>query len=312
MALRFPAADRAAAAWSRLTPNARGALLVLLGSGAFALNDAVVKTLGFTFHATQMGFFRYFFGFLILMPLFARHGLASLATQRPWLHVGRAVIAGIGQVGAYYAVIELLLADATAIAFSRVLFLTVLAVIFLGEAVGWRRWTATSVGFLGVVVMVRPGQHGIDPVALFAVVAAFLFAVGLVLVRIMASTEPAHRILFYYHVGGALLLLAPAVWYWRTPMPLEWGMLFLVSVLTTFGMVCFIRGFMVGDASVLGPMEYVRLVYAAAIGYFMFTEVPDVWTCVGAAIIVGSTVYIARREAMEARARGVRVRPSAG
>jgi drug/metabolite transporter (DMT)-like permease len=285
---------------------------VLIGSAAFAVNDAVVKTLGFSFHATQMGFFRYFFGFLILVPWFARHGLSTFQTRRPWLHAARAVIAGIGQVGAYYAVVELILADATAIAFSRVLFLTVLAVIVLGETVGWRRWTATGVGFLGVVVMVRPGAHGVDPVALFAVVAAILFAVGLILVRIMAATEPAHRILFYYHIGGALLLLAPAAWYWRTPSPVEWAMLFLISALTTFGMVCFIRGFMVGDASVLGPMEYVRLVYAASIGYFLFSELPDLWTGVGAAVIVGSTLYIAQREAAEARAKGARLRAKAG
>jgi len=298
--------------WGRLSPNARATVLVLVGSVFFALNDTVVKVLGLTQHPVQMGFFRYVFGFLFLLPTFLRHSLDTYATRRLPIHLGRAVIAGLGQVGLYYAVIHMYLADVTAIAFSRPLFLTVLAVLFLGEVVNGRRWSATAVGFVGVLIMVRPGSHGLDWTALIAVGSSCLFAIGLLLVRYMARTEPAHRILFYYHVGSAAVMLGPALWFWTDPTPAEWGMLFLVSAFTTLGMVCFVRGFMMGEASIVGPMEYVRLVYAALLGYFLFAEVPDIWTGIGALVIIAATITIARLEARDARRKGVNYRASVG
>lgn len=298
--------------WGRLSPNARATVLVLVGSAIFALNDTVVKVLGLSMNPVQMGLFRYVFGFLFLLPTFLRHSIDSYATRCLHIHLGRSVIAGIGQVGLFYAVVHMHLADVTAIAFSRPLFLTVLAVVFLGEVVSGRRWTATAVGFVGVLIMVRPGSHGLDWTALIAVGSSCLFAIGLMLVRYMARTEPAHRILFYYHVGSAAALAGPALWFWTDPTAAEWGMLFLVSAFTTLGMVCFVRGFMMGEASIVGPMEYVRLVYAALLGYFLFAEVPDIWTGVGALVIVAATIYIARREALEARRKGIRYRPSVG
>lgn len=288
-------------AWSKLPGNVRGALLILLGSMFFAANDAMVKFVGYNIHPVQIALIRYSLGVVLLAPMFVRLGLKGLKTARIGLHLGRALVATIGQLAVYYAVVHLMLADATAIMFSRPLFITVLAVVLLGEAVGWRRWSATLIGFAGMVVMVRPGHMGFDPASMVAIAAALLFALSLVLIRKLASTEPPPRILFYYHVSGSLIFLAPALWLWVEPSPLQWLLLFLIGVLTTIGMVCFVRGFAVGEASIVGPMEYSRLVYAALIGYFVFTELPDAWTWTGAAIIVASTLYVARHEAKSGR-----------
>jgi len=285
-------------AWKRLPANARGVLLILVGTFFFAANDATVKFVGGDIHPVQIAFVRYSLGVLLLWPMFARLGLQGLKTARAGLHLTRAVVASIAQVGAYYAVVNLLLADATAISFSRPLFITVLAVLMLGEAVGWRRWSATAIGFAGVLVMVRPGHTAFDPVSLIAIAAAMLFALSIVFIRKLGITEPPARILFYYHAIGALLLLGPALSIWAAPSALQWLLLLLIGVLTTIAMFCFVRGFAAGEASVLGPTEYTRLIWAAAIGYFAFAEVPDTWTWVGAAIIVGSTLYVARHEAM--------------
>ena len=261
----------------------------------------MVKYVGGNIHPVQIALIRYSLGVVLLAPMFVRLGLTGLKTARIGLHLGRALVATIGQLAVYYAVVHLMLADATAIMFSRPLFITVLAVVLLGETVGWRRWSATIVGFAGMVVMVRPGQMGFDPVSMVAIAAALLFALSLVLIRKLASTEPPARILFYYHVSGSLLFLGPALWLWVAPSALQWLLLFLIGVLTTIGMVCFVRGFAVGEASIVGPMEYSRLVYAALIGYFVFAELPDAWTWVGAAIIVASTLYVTRHEAMSGR-----------
>lgn len=284
-------------AWRRLPANARGAAWVIIGTVIFALNDTVVKTLGIGIHPVQMAFFRYCIGFMLLAPVFWRVGAEALATNRLPLHVTRGVLAGIGQAGAYYAVVHLLLVDATAVSFSRPLFMTLLAVVFLGETVGWRRWAATVVGFGGVIVMLRPGAVAIDVAWMVALATALIFAVGLVMIRMLASTEPPTRILFYYHLTGMVVFVAPAIWLWKTPAADQWLLLLSIGALTMVGMVCFIRGLAAGEASIVGPMEYTRLIHAALLGYFVFSEVPAAWTWVGAAIIVASALYIARREA---------------
>ena len=283
-------------AWSSLPDNARGVIWVIIGTLFFALNDVAVKTAGLTIHPLQLGFFRYFFGFILLSPLFFQFGRENLKTERLGLHFLRAVIAGTGQILVFYSVIHLMLADATAISFSRPLFMTLLAVLILREKVGWRRWTATAIGFIGVVVVVRPGDGVIEPAALVGICAAFLFSIGIVLIRRLGTSEPPIRILFYYHIIGAVLSLGPAILVWKQPNAGEWVMLLMIGVLTTVAMSCFVRGFVVGEVSVLAPMEYTRLVYAAILGYLVFSEIPMIWTWIGSAIIIASAIYIARNE----------------
>jgi len=292
-----PPQNRLTAAWLRLPGNLRGVLWVTIGTVAFALNDVFIKLLGRTFHPFELGLFRYGIGVLLLTPVFLRMGVPGLKTQRFGLHMVRLAMACTAQFGVFVAVINLHLADATAIAFSRPLFTTVIAVIVLHEIVRWRRWTATLVGFAGVLIMVRPGHDGIDPVALIAVASALTFAVANILIRMLSRTEPPNRILFYYHVGGTLVFAGPACWMWVTPAGIEWLMLFMIGVMTTIGMIGFVRGFAVGEANAVGPIEYARLIYAALLGYYIFGEVPDLWTLAGALLIVASTLYIARAEA---------------
>lgn len=291
-----PSQNRLVSAWLRLPDNLRGVIWISAGSLAFACNDAVVKHLGAKFDAAQLVFARYVIGLIVLGPVFMSMGVSGLRTRRFGLHMTRLVIACIAQVGVFYAVIHLYLADATAIAFSRPLFTTIVAVFLLSELVSKRRWAATVVGFIGVMIMVRPGHAGFDPVALIAVVSALTFAVANVLIRLMSNTEPPNRILFYYHAGGTVIFLGPAVWVWQTPVGMEWFLLVMIGVLTTIGMIGFVRAFSVGEANAVGPIEYIRLIFAAIIGYFIFSEIPSLWTFVGAMVIIASALFIARDE----------------
>jgi drug/metabolite transporter (DMT)-like permease len=144
--------------------------------------------------------------------------------------------------------------------------------------------------------MMRPGIADIDPYVLVAIGAAFSMAFANVLIRVMAPTEPPNRILFYYHVGGVILLAPAMVWFWQTPVGVEWVLIAMIGTGTTIGMICFVRGFSVGEINVAGPMEYVRLVYAGLIGYFFFAETIDLWTLLGGVVIVTSALYIAHDE----------------
>jgi drug/metabolite transporter (DMT)-like permease len=248
-----------------------------------------------------MAFFRYGIGFALMVPFFVKMGRSNLKTRRPGIHIVRLVLACIAQVGVYTSVVYLPLADATALAFSRILFTTLIAVIFLRELVSGSRWAATFAGFGGVIVMIRPGGE-IDPVVFIAIGAACTFAIANVLIRIMSTTEPPNRILFYYQAGGLLVFLPPTLFLWQSPPDLlSWLMTVAIGFLTAVGMIGFIRGFAVGEASVIGPTEYIRLVFAAALGFVIFGETPDFWTIAGAVIIVGATSFIARLEATKRR-----------
>ena len=287
--------------WLSLPENLRGILWLILGAFLFVLVDVFVKMLGRKFDPFQLALFRYAIGWIVLAPIFIRMGRSNLRTQHIGLHLLRMVLAFAAQLGVFVSVIYMLLADATAFMFTKPLFTTVVAVLLISEAVSARRWVATFVGFVGVLIMVRPGSESMDPVALIAIGAAMTFAVANVLIRMLARTEPPNRILFYYHIGGIVAFTGPAIWVWRTPVGNEWLLLIAIGVITTAGMVCYIRAFSVGEPSAVGPSENVRLIYAALFGYFLFAEIPSIWTGIGAAIIVASTYYIARDEARHRR-----------
>ncbi len=290
-------ASRLSHYWTTLPGNLRGILWISVGSLLFSVVDVFVKTLGRTFGPFELALFRYAIGMVVLMPAFVHLGRDGLATRRIGIHLLRMSLAFAAQLGVFVSIIYMPLADATAFMFSKPLFTTVIAVWLLSEVVSARRWAATIVGFAGVLVMIRPGSDAMDPVALIAVGSAVTFALANVLIRMMSTTEPPSRILFYYHVGGILVFAGPAIWTWRTPVGIEWLLMLAIGVFTTAGMVCYVRAFSAGEANAVGPSENLRLIYAALFGYFLFAEVPSAWTGLGAAIIVASAYYIARAEA---------------
>ena len=153
----------------------------------------------------ELALFRYVIGFAMLAPVFLHMGWAQIKTKHIGLHLTRLVIACTAQIGLFVAVIHLKLADATAIMFSKPLFTTIVAVVLLSEIVRARRWAATIIGFVGVIIMIRPGAATMDPVALIAVGAALSLAVANVIIRMMSKTEPPNQILFYYHIGGMII-----------------------------------------------------------------------------------------------------------
>lgn len=282
---------------ARLPANLRGILWLCAGAFALSVADVFVKTLGREFDPVQIALFRYAVGMAVLAPLFLRMGRRDLKTARPGLHVLRMSFAFAAQLCVFLSIVHLPLADATALMFSKPLFTTLVAVLVLSEAVDGRRWTATALGFVGVLAMMRPGGASLEPMALVAVAGALAFAVANVLIRVLARTEPANRVLFYYHLGGIVVFAGPAAWLWRTPAGIEWALMAAIGALTTAGIFCYLRAFSIGEANAVGPAENMRLIYAALFGYFLFAETPSVWTAAGALLIAACTFYIARVEA---------------
>ncbi|SLN12270.1 DMT family transporter [Oceanibacterium hippocampi] len=287
---------RARVGWLALAPNVRGALWVIAAGILGSLMGMLIKLVGTRIDSAQIVFFRSAFGLVAVMPFVIRGGRRSLRTRRPVIHLVRGVLGLTGMSCLFYSLTQLPLADATALTFTKPLFLIVLAVLFLGEAVNWRRWSATAVGFLGVLIIMRP-DTGIDPAVFVALAGAFLVACVAVLIKRMSATETQVSMIFYFGVIVTTLSLVPALLVWKNPTPIEFGALILTGFLGTAAQSCMIRGFTFGEATAVAPFDYGRLLYAGLIGYVVFAEIPDRWAIVGALVIVGSTLYIAYREA---------------
>lgn len=290
-----------AARCTALPGNVRGALWMLLAGAVFTAQGALVKLLGMRLDSFQIAFFRCAIGVLtiapfIVGPYLTQGATALFMTGRPWMHLARALVGVGGLFCGFYAVTHMPLADATAISFTKPLFMIVLAVLFLGEQVRWRRWTATAVGFAGVLIIMRPGTQSFQPAALVALLGSFLVADVIVLVKKLSATERNVTILFYFAVITAIVAAVPALFVWQTPTRYELGLLVLVGIAATLGQACSLRAYRAGEATAVVPFDYARLVFAAAYGYLFFAEVPDMWTWIGAAVLVASTLYIALRD----------------
>jgi len=289
---------------ARLPGNIQGALWILAASLVFSVQGVMVKHLGASLDIFQIQFFRCAVGFVIILPFLMRGGGRIVSTERMGMHFMRAIVGLMGMACGFYAVTHLPLAEATAITFTKPLFMIVLAVLFLGEAVRWRRWTATIIGFLGVIVILRPGEGVIQTAALVGLLGSLFIADVGVLIKKLAATERTVTVLFYFTLISTVISAIPAAFVWRTPTGIELLLLCLLGITATFGQALTMQGFRVAEATAIMPFDYSRLLYAASFGFIFFAEVPDTWTWVGTAIIAGSTLYIGLREAKAGKSPG--------
>ena len=240
---------------------------------------------------------------LWVLPSLARRGPRVLRTAHPWLHLARGLFSIACWALYYWSFLRLDLATATVLSFTSVMFVTALAGPVLGEVVRWRRWTATIVGFLGVMVVARPVGVRIDPAILVALASA-LFGAGIVLTtKKLAVTERTETIMLYIGIitfSGSLPAALPSL---TLPSAAEACWLALMAVTGPAGMQLWISSFRLADATVIAPLGYTRLLFATLAGALWFDERPDGWTAAGAVLIVASALYITQREAALARAR---------
>lgn len=275
--------------------NLRGALWIVGATAVYSVQGLLVKLLGQRLSPFEVAFFRCLFGLLVLVPFLA--GTRSYRISgAPGMHLLRALVGVSGMLCGFYAITYLPLATATAITFTKPLFLIVLAVLFLGEVVRWRRWTATAVGFLGVLIVARPGSEVFSPTMLIALLGSFLIADVAVLVKKLSATDRNVTIMFYFAVITTVIAAVPAYFVWQMPLGIEWPLLIFVGVAASLGQYCTLRALRIAEATAVMPFDYTRLLFAGAFGYFFFGEVPDGWTLLGIAVLVGSTLYIAQRE----------------
>src|SRR5258708_7328827 len=241
---------------------------------------------------------------IIVLPAMLTTARNVFRSRRPSLQVWRGVALLSSSLFFITGLRFLPIAEASATTFVAPLFVTALSIVFLGENVGVRRWLATIVGLFGVMVIVRPGGNAFHPAAILPIVSAFGWACTLIMTRMISGKDRAITTMAYSSIVGFCILTALVPFFWVTP---NWRDIFLgvgVGVASTTGQWIVVLAFRYADASVLAPFSYSQLVWVTILGFLIFGEVPDLWTLVGAAIIIATGLYTAHRERLR-RSQGV-------
>ncbi|ETX13137.1 membrane protein [Roseivivax halodurans JCM 10272] len=280
-----------------MAPNAKAALIALLGFGLFAGHDALVKVLGAEYSSFQIVFINVLFGFpLVTLTLIRDRAPGHLRPIHPWWITLRTCAAIVTAMCAFYAFSEIQLAQVYAVLFAAPLLITVLSIPILGEVVRARRWAAVIVGLLGVIVVLQPGTTELSFGHLAALGAAVGSALASVISRKIGQDERSVVLVLYPMLANFAILgaIQPLVY---KPMPL--GDLAINAALAAFGFAAamlMVRAYREGEAVVVAPMQYSQILWATALGILFFDEVPDLPTLAGAGIVIASGVYIVLRE----------------
>ena len=282
--------------------NLRGALFALLAFAIFATHDVVVKFLGGLYSPVQIIFFSVLLGFpLVTVMLMSDRSDGHLRPVHPWWTALRTVSAVITGVSAFYAFSVLPLAQTYAILFAAPLLITLLAIPVLGEKVGLRRGLAIVAGLIGVLIVLRPGAAPLSLGHAAALAAAVFSSLASVIVRKIGQDERS-VVLLLYPMTANFVVMGCALPFVYRPLPLEH--LGLLGIIASFGfvaMLLIIVAYRAGEAVIVAPMQYSQMIWAAIFGYLIFGERPDLYTAIGAGVIIASGIYILLRE----RHRGV-------
>jgi drug/metabolite transporter (DMT)-like permease len=296
--------------FAELPPITRAAFWVILAGLCATLMNVVAREAAQELHPFEVVFFRCVFGLAVLVPWIVRAGPAALRTRKIWFFTLRGTVALASMLTWFYGITLVPLATATALNFTAPLFSTLGAALVLHETVRFRRWAALAIGFLGVLIILRPGTEALDPNVFLIILSAFTGGLGVVTVKFLARTESPNVIVTYLMLYLTPLSVFPALFVWQWPSLTALAWLTVLGSLGTVSHLSVVRGYGAVDASALAPFEFLRLPFAAFLGYAIFAEVTDFWTWIGALVIAGSSIYVAHREAKLARQ--ARARPSAG
>ncbi|MDH3702145.1 MAG: DMT family transporter [Alphaproteobacteria bacterium] len=288
--------------WTRIAPNVRGATWILSSALIFTAMTALIKVVGTTIDAIEIAFFRSAFGVAVLLPFVHFMGWKTvLRPKRLDLQIIRGLTGSLALITIIYALTRIPLASVTGISFSRILWLILLAVIFLKEKPSWQRGTATAIGFVGVWIIVDPSTK-LDLGTAAALVNAVIVAINIVLTKRMTLEDESLTILFWGMAISTIVVSLPTVFIWRTPDIYEMSLLAVIGIGLSAGHACLIHGLRVGDATAVMPFDYSRLLFAGLAGVLFFDEIPSIQTVSGAILIVAATFYIAHQEAAKAGA----------
>jgi len=271
--------------------------LLVLAEVVFAALDSAAKFLGEEMPVPMVVWGRYLFNLLILLAIFPGRRLRpALVVTRPWLVTLRGVLL-LSMTYVFFTAISFIpLADAVAIGFLAPLIVVALSIPLLGETVGPRRWAAVAVGFTGVLLIIRPGFSEVHWAYGLMVLLAAMFALFVILTRILTRTEGSTPLLFHGVVVGTLGASLIVPWFWVDPTPVQWVIFAAMGALGGLAHLLLINAYKSAPASMLAPFQYSQIIFAAAAGWLVFGDFPDAFVWAGTGILVASGIYIWHRE----------------
>jgi drug/metabolite transporter (DMT)-like permease len=270
---------------------------MLASAVTFTIMTTLIKYLGDGYSASLQAFYRQAAGLVVMLPIMLRNPVGIFRTSRPGILMYRSVTGTVGMILAFYSYQKLPLADANALSFTRTLWLVPLAAFVLKESVGPRRISATVIGFFGAILMVQPAAQGeLGWPAAAGLASAFIVATTITGMKVMTRDHSTTTLIAWSAVLGFVFTIPPALFDWRWPTLLDLTLLAGMGIFGLLTQAFYIKGMSEGDAAVMAPLDYTRLVFAIVLGYLLFQDVPNAMTLVGAAIVILSTLYITVRE----------------
>lgn len=293
------------------TQHARAALLMLGSTLAFGTMAIFIRLATHSLPVWEVAFFRNTFGFLALLPILLLPALrqprpiaafaASVRTRQLPRYVVRTAIGIVSMFCGFWSIANLPLALAISLTYSSPIFVTIAAILMLGEKVRARRWTAVVLGFIGVLVIVQPWSHAFSASTLVAVAAAVLAALVAIQIKELSQVDAADTIVFWTYALWVPMSLVPALLVWEWPAGITWLWLLATGLMGTVGQLLWTRALKLGDVSALTPISFMQLPFVTFAGWALFSESVGTNTLIGASIILSSTFYIAHRETVLAR-----------
>lgn len=279
----------------------RAAFWITLAGVLFTATITSVRQVTPDLHVFEAVMFRSLFGIVFMVPWLIRRGISQMRTRKIGLLAIRGSLAFFVTTLYFWAATMMPLADLVSITFTRPIMGTIAAVLFLHEVARARRWSAIAVGFIGMLIIVRPGFATLN-VGMIMVLGGVCFQTcNTIIVKTLTKTEQSDTIALYHTLFILPLSIIPAIIFWKTPTLTQLGWLVAVGGAGIMTQRAMTRAFAAADASYVLALSYLRLPIAALIGFAVFGEVPVIWVWIGGAVIAGSSTYIARREAVNAR-----------
>jgi drug/metabolite transporter (DMT)-like permease len=310
--LRIRARHRHARSWWRSAPrNLRGSICMIIAFVFFAAMMAGIKAIGTRLPLAEILTIRQLIIVALLSPLFVRTGPSLFQTKHLGLQIQRGLLGLGAMLTTFTAMIHIPLAETTAIGFSQSLFVTIGAVIFLGETVGWRHWTAIGAGFVGVLVMLKPSGDNLNLYGLLVVLGAILGAGLTITVRRLAERERTATIMAYQAVILLAALGLPTILWWTPPTAEEWLLLLMIGSVGAVGQWLMTKAYQMGDAAALAPLDFFRLITSTIVGYLVFSERLSASTAIGSIIVVAAVIYVVQHNGRRLARQRVDTEPAA-
>lgn len=287
--------------FSGLSPTVQGGVWMTAGALSFTIMTTLIREVAQEIHPFEIGFFRCLTNLLCMLPFVFRTGSSIWQSVNHKVYIFRGVI-GVGFLLTFFPGAAMLpVSDSMALFFTAPLFGTVLVLLFLGERIHTRRITALIVGFCGALIILRPGFDEVNIGSLLILLGALFTAASSSIVKYATRTDHPDKVVFYLMLYATPLILFPALMYWTTPTLSQGALMVGVGLLATLNQRFMSRAFAAADATAMFPFEFIRLPFAALIGWLAFSELPDIWVWIGGAVIFASSAYIAHREAQVKR-----------